>query len=115
MKKLECRRRDGLLIANEVNLADSFISRLLGLMFKEIEHAKALVVKPTQSIHTCFMKFNIDVVFLNRENKIVKIIRNMKPWRVTGFYFSASQVLELPAGKLPLDVQVGQELEFNNV
>lgn len=61
------------------------------------------------------MKYNLDIVFISSEKKIVKIIRNLKPWRMTWIYFRASMTLELPAGKLPMDVVEGESLEVKSV
>lgn len=115
MKKVQCRLNTGVLIASEVYLADNFYSRLVGLMFTKLSNAKPILVKPTQSIQTCFMRFNLDVVFIDRNKKIIKIIRNMKPWRFTNFYCKARAALELPAGSLPEAIKIGQTLEFIDV
>lgn len=115
MKKIVCYRNDGFVVSNEVYLANTFVDRLVGLMFKPAEKAITLLIKPTQSIHTCFMRFNLDVVFLNQDKKVIKIIKNMKPWRMTGFYYKASMALEIPAGKLPTEIAIGQQLEFKDV
>ncbi len=112
MKKISCKTKNGKLVSEEVYLADSFFYRLMGLMFKPKEKAISILIKPTQSIHTCFMKFNIDVIFLDKTNTVIKIIRKMKPWRVTAFYMNATQVLEMPAGHLPVEISVGEQLEF---
>ena len=41
------------------------------------------------------MNYSIDVVFLNKDYRVIKIMRNLRPWRMTGIYFKASQVLEI--------------------
>jgi uncharacterized membrane protein (UPF0127 family) len=115
MKKISCKTKNGKVISNEIYLADSFFQRLIGLMFKPYEEAISILIKPTQSIHTCFMRFNIDVIFLDKTDTIIKIIRNMKPWRVTAFYMQASKVLEMPAGDLPQNISIGEQLEFQYV
>lgn len=115
MKKMQCKLLNGKVIASEVYVADTFASRLCGLMFTPYQKRKSILVSPTQSIHTCFMSFNIDVVFIDEKNEIVKVIKNMKPWRVTRFYWNARKALEVPSGELAIDVDVGQKVEFSNV
>lgn len=103
-------------LSTDILVADTMGSRLVGLMFKDkLTGADGLLISPCNSIHTCFMRYSLDVVFLSAENKIVKIIRDLKPWRLTWLYFRASQTLELPAGKLPMDLKEGDVLEVTNV
>ncbi len=61
------------------------------------------------------MRFDLDLVFMNSSNTIIKVIRNMKPWRFTRFYFKAKKVLELPSGILPASVKEGDVLEVQHV
>jgi len=104
------------ILSNDILIADTMVTRLIGLMFKErLTGADGLLINPCNSIHTFFMRYNLDIVFLSSENQIVKIIRNIKPWRMTWIYFRAKKTLELPAGKLPVDLKVGDVLEVKNV
>jgi hypothetical protein len=81
-------------------------------MFKEkMQGFDGLLIKQCRSIHTFFMMYPLDIVFMNSEMKIKKIIRNIKPWRMTFIYFTSTQVLELEAGTLPLEVHEGDKLE----
>ena len=99
-----------------VNLADNLISRTIGLMFKKtLTGTSGLLIKPCNSIHTFFMFFDLDVLFISSSGEIVKIIRGMKPWRMSWIYFRASQVLELKAGSLPGDVKSGMKVEVIHV
>jgi len=105
-----------ILLGREIKEAKSFRDRLVGLMFKnKMKEFDGLMITPCKSIHTFFMKFNIDVVFLDKKFLIVKILRDMKPWRVSGFYMNALHTLELPSGTLTGEVQEGDELEVVNV
>ncbi|MCO4792894.1 MAG: DUF192 domain-containing protein [Bacteriovoracaceae bacterium] len=99
-------------IAEEVKVADGFVTRLIGLMFsKSLVGFDALLIKPCNSIHTCFMRYNIDVIFLDKNMTVVKIIREIKPWRMTWIYFKSHQVLEMAGGTLPSDINEGETLE----
>jgi uncharacterized membrane protein (UPF0127 family) len=104
------------ILSNDILIADTLVSRLIGLMFSsKLTGAEGLLIDPCRSIHTCFMRYSLDIVFISSEKKIVKIIRDLKPWRMTWIYFKASMTLELPAGKLPLDVVEGDSLEVKSV
>ncbi len=106
----------GKTILTQVKYANSFLDRTIGLMFiPEMKGFDGLILEPCNSIHNFFVRFAIDVVFMDRDNKVVKIIRNFKPWRVSGIYLKAKKVLEMEAGKLDSDVQVGDELEVRGV
>ncbi len=105
----------GRVIASQIALADNFWLRLSGYMFREIPHVPGILFEPCSSIHTSFMSFDLDLIFLSGENKIVKIIRNLKPWRHTWFYFNSKRTLEMPAGVLPLELKEGDTLEVVHV
>ncbi|MBT3584233.1 MAG: DUF192 domain-containing protein [Halobacteriovoraceae bacterium] len=96
----------------DVEIASTMFSRMKGLMFEnEMKGYDGLLIKPCNQIHTFFMKYNIDVVFLDKSNKVVKVIENLKPWRLTPLYFSASKVLELKGNTIGARIQKGETLE----
>ena len=103
-----------LIICKKIKKAESIEDRMIGLMFRKSIHEgfDGLLLNPCKSIHTFFMRFPIDVLFLNRELKVVKIIKNLKPWRITGLYFRADQVLEMSIGSIPESLKIGDELEI---
>lgn len=106
---------NGELFAQNVLLAQSFWLKLTGYMFRGTPHVPGIMFEPCNSIQTTFMRFDLDLVFLTKNNEVVKIIRNIKPWRFTAFYFRAKKTLELPVGFLPPDLKVGDILEVTNV
>ncbi len=57
-----------------------------------------LLISPCNSIHTFFMKIDIDVLFLTKDFTVVDVVHSLVPWRVSKYYPSAKQVLELPSG-----------------
>ena len=78
-----------------------------------MQAGEALWIKPCMSIHTFFMKFPIDVIFLNKRNQMIAAKRNLKPNRLTRLYPKAISVLELPAGVLEAtDTRVGDEIKI---
>jgi uncharacterized membrane protein (UPF0127 family) len=88
-------------IANDLKTADTLLSRTKGLLGRSsLPAGEGLWIKRCNSIHTAFMKFPIDVLFVDKNLKVVSVYENLKPWRITRLHFSASSVIELPAGTL---------------
>jgi len=86
-------------LADKALVADSLLLRIKGLLGKkELKSGEALVIKPCNSIHTMFMQFNIDVLFVSKDNRVVKVISSLRPFRLTRTYFSAHLTIELPSG-----------------
>jgi len=81
-----------------VFIADSFIKRLLGYMFRSKPHHEAIMLKPCNSIHTFFMKFNIDVLFLDNQMKVIKKIENLRPGQIITKVRGAKTVIESKTG-----------------
>jgi uncharacterized membrane protein (UPF0127 family) len=102
----------GVVIAAEAEVANSFLSRGIGLMFRREIGIGGLVFYYAPSIHTFFMCFAIDVIFLNQQMEVIKICSEVKPWRIVNCWRSAV-TLELPAGKaLSSGTKVGDILEL---
>ena len=97
----------------EVELADNFLKRLRGLMFRErLEPGRGLLLAPCNSVHMLFMRFAIDVVYLDENFCIKKIVRNLTPWLGMSVCFGAWSALELPSGEADrLKLFVGQKFE----
>ncbi|MFZ5643885.1 MAG: DUF192 domain-containing protein [Bacillota bacterium] len=103
----------GEVLAGRIDTANSFMSRLTGLMGKkEMPDGYALLLKPCSQIHTFFMKFSIDVIFLDRNWTARHIIENMLPWRISPFVPGAKFAAELPGGKLKNRVSPGDILKL---
>jgi uncharacterized membrane protein (UPF0127 family) len=100
-------------LAATVMLADSLFSRARGLLARqEPERADGLLLRPCLSVHTAFMRYPIDVVYLNADGSIVKIVNELRPWRVSWGGRRARQALELRARRASeLGLQVGQTLD----
>lgn len=91
----------GVLLADRAEEARGFMDRLIGLMGRErLDFGEGLHIVPCNSIHTFFMRMPIDAAFLDPEGQVVKLLPALPPWRVSGMYFRARSVLELPAGTL---------------
>lgn len=108
-------KKTDFVLGKDIRFANSFKDRLVGLMFSKNMIGDGLLLDPCTSVHNCFVRFPIDVIFLDRDNKVVKILRNFKPWRFSWIYFGARRALELPAGKVPRDITKGDVLEVMGV
>jgi len=98
-------------ICSEVKTADSFCTRLVGLIGTKHLDDRGVMFPRANSIHTFFMSIPIDVVYLNREMKIVRIDHELKPWRFPLPALKARTVVELPAGLAKRkQLSVGDEL-----
>jgi uncharacterized membrane protein (UPF0127 family) len=106
---------NGKTIVRGPSIADNFWDRLLGYMFRSTPHTPGILFEPAISIHTFFMKFSLDVVFMDQNFRVLKVYRNLRPWRHTGFFFRSRKTLEIPAGVLPAEIREGDILEVRNV
>ncbi|MFZ5989361.1 MAG: DUF192 domain-containing protein [Bacillota bacterium] len=89
------------ILANNLTIADSFLKRFLGLMFKsDLPKGSGLLIKPCNSIHMFFMKFSLDVVFIDDQNNVIHQIEGIKPWKCSKIIWNSHAVLELPAGTI---------------
>ena len=80
-------------------VATSVVSRFLGLMGSaQLPPGNGLLLPGTRSVHTHFMRFPIDVVFLDSERRIVSVVKALRPWRLSTAK-AATSVLELAAGE----------------
>lgn len=100
-------------LSSRTRVANTMASRMVGLLSsKGLDDGEGLWIEPCNSIHTWFMRFTIDAVFLDKEGRVVKLAARMKPWRLTRIARKARGVLELPAGTIErTGTQVGDLVE----
>ncbi len=105
-------RTKNITISSQLEIADGFWSRGIGLMGrKSLLDQQGLWIHRCNSIHTCFMNFAIDCIFVDRTLKVKSLKREVRPWRLVLPVWSASSVFELPAGTISrLGIQEGDEL-----
>lgn len=102
-------------IAARVRVADDADSRCRGLLGRESLAAdEGLWIVPCPMIHTFFMKFPIDVLFLDRDLRVARVLENLRPWRLSPWVWAAGSVLELQGGVLKGTVLVGDQLEMRS-
>ena len=96
--ELELTRSDGQLVCR-ARVASSFVARFRGLMLTaSLEPGTGLLFPRTSSVHTHFMRYSIDVVFLDADRRVVSIRPKLRPWRFASCRGSRS-VLELAGGE----------------
>lgn len=108
-------------VASHVEVAESFWSRTKGLLGRDsLPEGRALWILGSRfvacnSIHTWFMRFAIDAVFVDRDLRVRKIYRGLGPWRMTLPAAGAVSVFELPGGTLDRQtVEIGDQLHVGD-
>jgi uncharacterized membrane protein (UPF0127 family) len=104
--------RDGRVLCARCRLADTPLARVKGLLGRrELAKDEGLLLA-TGAIHTSFMRFPIDVAFLDRNFVVLRLIRSLKPWRIA-WVRNAHAVVELPAGALQrVGLDVGEQMSL---
>ncbi len=103
----------GAVIASKVRMADNFWTRFRGLMLAgKLAPGEALAFRPGGTIHMMFMRFAIDVVFMDADGKVLKVGRNVKPWiGISTAPRRTKSMIEMAAGAAG-GVEAGQVLEL---
>jgi uncharacterized membrane protein (UPF0127 family) len=92
-------RPNGTVACERCTVADRMLPRMKGLLGRaNLAPGEGILIRPAPSIHTFFMRFPIDVVFLSREGEVLKIAKHVAPWRARSCRHSYA-VLELAAGE----------------
>ncbi len=99
-------------LSNKVIVANNFFLRLRGMLFRApLAAGEAIIISPCQQIHTHFMTYALDVVFLDSDYKVCFVVNSMQPWKMTKFIKAASHVLELPAGAASM-IKLGDHIQL---
>ncbi len=103
-----------IVIAQNVATADSFLKRLKGLLGKKhLPKNSALIIKPCSMVHTMFMRFNIDVLFLDQDNYVIKKVLDVKPNKLFIGAIGAYKTVELPTGTIEkTKIRVGDKISM---
>lgn len=98
-------KNTGHTLAGRVLTAETLLSRSRGLLGRnELPVGEGLLIRPCRGVHTFFMKFPIDIVFLDRSQRVVATVGHLKPGRMTRIFLKAGSALELPAGTIALSL-----------
>lgn len=115
MKRFSVRNvTRGSVLADRARLASSFIDRFLGLMMRAgIQEGGGLLLTRSSSIHSFWMRFRFDAVFVDADNRVTKVVPSMRQWWIAFGGRGAKDVIELPAGAAAASGTVpGDQLEY---
>lgn len=115
MSLLKRKNHDQVLLT-ELCVAKSFTERLQGLLgAARLTENQGLFIHKCRSVHTCFMSFPIDCIFVNDQLEIQSLVRNLKPWRMSHISWNATSVIEVAAGQIDqMNLKVGEVLDVGN-
>ena len=103
-------------VATEAMIADSYLTRLIGLLGKSRRWAqlgRGLWIVPSRGVHTIGMMFPIDLIFLSKEKEVVHVEEHVRPFRISRVSLKAMSVLELPPHTIYRSrTQVGDLMEI---
>ena len=104
-------------LGDRIGVADTTLARLVGLMGRgPLAPGHGLLIRPSNGVHTLWMRFSIDVLLLDRESRVLSAYRNLRPFRLTAINWKASSALELPSGTIAAtDTQLGDQLQLTPV
>jgi uncharacterized protein len=105
----------GTTVAGDVAVADNPWRRFMGLMGRrELPAGAGLYLRPCSSIHMFFMRFPIDVAFIDNDHRVVRVYHGLRPWRMSRVVRRAKAAIELPSGTLAqAGVDVGDVLTLS--
>jgi len=101
-------------LASHARVADNVWTRGRGLIgTRPLQPGEGLIIRPCKGVHTWFMSYPIDVIYVDREERVVALDPEMRPWRVGRPRARSRYVIELPAGTIQrTGTQVGDQLEL---
>lgn len=101
-------------VGTRVELADTFVSRLVGLLGRSrLDPDCGLLIQPSSGVHTFAMRFPIDVIALDRKMRVRALWTTLAPWRTSTVHWKTQSVLELAAGRAQAcRLEVGDQLEI---
>lgn len=100
------------IIANQAKRADSFWTRLVGLLrTPQLLTGEALLITSCQQIHMFGMKYALDVIFVDKNDVVVGLVENIAPGKLSRIFWKASYAIELPVGTITAtQTQVGDQI-----
>jgi hypothetical protein len=101
---VECVARNttrGTVVADRVVVAESILTRLRGLLgTRALPSRHGLLLRPCRQVHSFLMRYPLDLVFLDRNGRVLRRVSDFPPNRISPLVRGAEAVLELPAGAL---------------
>jgi len=104
------------ILASKVYFASTYWQRMKGLLGRDaLDNTEGLYIPQCRSIHTFFMKFSIDIVFVDKTGKVKKVVNSLKPYRFAFGSPGSSAVLELPSNTILNACRPGDQLVFEKM
>ena len=102
------------MIAQNARVADSFFSRMVGLLNRSsLLKDEALIITRCQSIHMVFMRFAIDAIFVDKNDSVVGLLKSIKPFQFSPIFFRSSYVIEVPEGVIvQAETSIGDKIQI---
>jgi uncharacterized membrane protein (UPF0127 family) len=106
----------GTILGEAIEVAETAVSRVKGLLGREcLEDGQGLLFKKCSSLHTLFMRFPIDIAFIDKRGKVLKLSKAVKPFKFVAAPLRAHYALELPAGAIARSqTRLGDRLTFED-
>lgn len=98
-------------LSGDVFVANTFMSRFCGYMFRKQPHHKVIIIMPCNSIHTFFMRFTIDVLFINSEHQVIKKIEGLSMNKIITPVKDACYVVEAKQGTFK-PIHIGDKISY---
>lgn len=104
------------IIADPVIQAQSFLDKLFGLTIRrKLSKKKGFLLYNCNSIHTLWMRYSIDVIFIDINGEVLAVFNNLKPFRITPFIKNASYALEMISGTVEKNsLKAGDNIQFED-
>ncbi len=104
-------------LGERVEVARSFWKRGIGLMLRSgLSTGTGLVIDPCSSIHTMWMRFPIDVLYVDKDGTIKRVDEAMKPWRFGPLFVRGKYVIELPPGTIrSTETEQGDQIQLQTI
>jgi uncharacterized membrane protein (UPF0127 family) len=101
-------------LATEAQLADNAWTRLRGLLGRRsLEPGQGLVIRPSNGIHTFFMAFPIDAIYVDAEGRVLRCLANLRPYRFGPIDLRCKMIIELPEGTIERSrTEMGDRIEL---
>ena len=105
------------MLGDRIGVADTTLTRFVGLMGRgSLAAGHGLLIRPSNGVHTLWMRFAVDVLLLDREYRVLSAYENLRPFRMTAINWKAASALELPSGTIAsTSTAVGDLLELTQL